>query len=483
MTTPNKGSILIVDDEAEIRESLEMLLSLEGYQVDAAGTAEEGQRRLEKKSYDVVLLDVALPDKSGLDALQDFRRLDPSLAVLVITAYGSVENAVTAIRNGAENFLTKPWDNEQLLAEVRGSIDRRRLTQENVQLKRALHQRYNFPSIVGKSDPMLKVFDVVEQVAASRSTVLLMGESGTGKEVIAKAIHSHSSRAQAAFVPVNTGSLPADLLESTLFGHVKGAFTSALASKKGLFEVADQGTIFLDEIGTVGPEMQAKLLRVIQEREFMPLGSTETIKSDVRIIAATNVDLRRLVTEGRFREDLFYRLNVIAIPLPPLRDRKEDIPLLSDHFLVKYCEENKRPLHRFAPEAMHLLMDYAWPGNVRELENVVERAVVLSRDVVIGPSLLPETLTERHVAGYAIAGTRPDASLFEIMDDCERRVIMDVLEKTNGSQTEAAERLQVPLSTLNQKIKRLNIEVKRRARRENGNRTEKALSEIPEASV
>jgi DNA-binding NtrC family response regulator len=330
----NKGSILIVDDEAEIRESLETLLSMEGFQVDMADSAETGQRALERKPYDVVLLDVALPGKSGLDALEDFRKLDPNLAVLVITAYGSVENAVTAIRRGAVNFLTKPWDNEQLLAEVRGAVERRRLNQENVQLKRALRQRYNFPNIIGKSDVMLKIFDLVEQVAASRSTVLLAGESGTGKEVIAKAIHARSARAQGAFVPVNTGSLPPDLLESTLFGHVKGAFTSAIASKKGLFEVADGGSIFLDEIGTVSGETQAKLLRVIQEREFMPLGSNETIKTDVRIIAATNVDLRKLVADGRFREDLYYRLNVINIHLPPLRERREDIPPLCDFFFV-----------------------------------------------------------------------------------------------------------------------------------------------------
>jgi len=469
-----KGSILIVDDETEIRESLETLLSLEGFQVDSADSAESGQRCLEKKSYDVVLLDVALPGKSGLDALEDFRRLDPNLAVLIITAYGSVENAVAAIRRGAENFLTKPWDNEQLLAEIRSAIERRRLSQENVQLKRAFQQRYNFPHIIGKSDPMLKIFDLIEQVAASRSTVLLAGESGTGKEVMAKAIHAHSPRAQASFVPVNTGSLPADLLESTLFGHVKGAFTSAVASKKGLFEVADGGTIFLDEIGTVGPETQAKLLRVIQEREFMPLGSTETFKTDVRIIAATNVDLRRLVTDGRFREDLYYRLNVITISLPPLRERKEDVPLLCDHFMTKYCGENNRPLLRFAPEAMAVLMDYDWPGNVRELENVVERAVVLSRDLVVTPDLLPEALAESRNGGILpLVDSRPDASLFEIMDECERRVIGATLEKTGGNQTEAAERLQVPLSTLNQKIKRLNIDVKRKSRRENG-RTVKA---------
>ncbi len=474
-----KGSILIVDDEAEIRESLETLLSSEGFQVESVESAEAGLRRLERKNYDLALLDLALPDRSGLEALPEMRRLDPNLAVLVITAYGSIENAVAAMRGGADNYLTKPWDNEQLLAEIRTIIERRRLLQENVQLKRALKQRYSFPHIVGKSEPMLKVFDLVEQVAPSRSTVLLAGESGTGKELIAKAIHARSPRAERAFVPVNTGSMPADLLESTLFGHVKGAFTSAIATKKGLFEVADQGTIFFDEIGSVSAETQAKLLRVIQEREFMALGSTETVKVDVRILAATNVDLRRLVADGRFREDLYYRLNVITVPLPPLRERKEDIPPLAEHFLKKYCEENDRPLRRFSPEALRTLMDYDWPGNVRELENVVERAVVLSRDPLIEPDLLPEALTDRRNGRLLpLVETRPNASLFEIMDECERRVIMDMLEKTGGSQTDAAERLQVPLSTLNQKIKRLNIEVKRKGRRENG-RTERQESPAP----
>ncbi len=375
-----------------------------------------------------------------------------------------MENAIAAIRNGAENFLAKPWDNEHLLAEVRGAVERRRLQQENVQLKRALRQRYSFPNIIGKSESMLKIFDLVEQVAPSRSTVLLAGESGTGKEVIAKAIHARSPRGANSFVPVNTGSLPPDLLESTLFGHVKGAFTSAVASKRGLFEVADQGTLFLDEIGTVGPEIQSKLLRVIQEREYMPLGSTDTFKTDVRFVVATNVDLRKLVAEGKFREDLYYRLNVITIQLPPLRERAGDIPLLAEHFLAKYCEENQRPLRRFSPDAMRLMMDYAWPGNVRELENVVERAVVLARDVVIGPDLLPEALTEGNSGFLPLSGSRPGASLFEIVDECERRVILDMLEKSNWSQTEAAERLQVPLSTLNQKIKRLNIDAKRKGR-------------------
>jgi transcriptional regulator with GAF, ATPase, and Fis domain len=306
--------------------------------------------------------------------------------------------------------------------------------------------------------------DLITQVAASRATVLITGESGTGKELVAKTIHATSPRADRPFVPVNTGSMPVDLLESTLFGHVKGAFTSAIASKRGLFEVANQGTIFFDEIGTVGVETQAKLLRVIQEREFMRLGGTENIKVDVRILAATNSDLRKMVVEGKFREDLFYRLNVITLTLPPLRDRKEDIPQLSDHFLRKFCAENGRAASQFTPEALRLMMDYSWPGNVRELENAVERAVVLSSGPSLGADLLPEQLfqsTSAETASFPVENFNGQ-SLFEIVEGCERRIILDMLARTNWSQTEAAERFKVPLSTLNQKIKRLQIDVKHR---------------------
>ncbi|HKF51343.1 MAG TPA: sigma-54 dependent transcriptional regulator [Candidatus Acidoferrales bacterium] len=453
--------MLIIDDEAEIRESLRTLLEIEGYEVEAAGTGEGGLARIGDRAFDLVLLDLALPDRNGLDLLAELRAQDVSLSVIMITAYGTVENAVRAMQSGAVNFIQKPWDNEKLLADVRAAVARHRAEEENVQLKRALKQRYNFESIVGKSEPMLKIFDLVAQVAPSRSTVLLQGESGTGKELIAKAIHLNSPRRERSFVPVNTGSMPPDLLESTLFGHVKGAFTSAVASKKGLFEIADRGTLFLDEIGTMSLDTQSKILRVLQDRKFMHLGGVQELQVDVRIIAATNVDLRQLVREGKFREDLFYRLNVITIDLPPLRERKEDIPLLVDHFVRKYSEENEKPLRRVTPEALRLLVNYSWPGNVRELENVVERAVVLSSDSEILPELLPDQIAGRGSA-FPVLEHRPDASLFEIVENCERRIIIDMLEKCNWNQTEAAERFRVPLSTLNQKIKRLNIEIKRK---------------------
>jgi DNA-binding NtrC family response regulator len=478
----SKGSILVVDDESEIREGLEMLLASEGYGVSSAGTGASGLAKLEEHPFDLLLLDVSLPDRNGIDLLREIRLRDPQLSVVLITAYGSIDMARAAFKSGAMDYITKPWSNDELLAQVAQAVESRRLRDENVQLKRALKQRFNFPNIIGKSDKMLALFDLVAQVGPSRSTVLISGESGTGKELIAKAIHSASPRADKAFVPVNTGSIPVDLLESQLFGHVKGAFTSAIASKKGLFEVADQGTIFFDEIATISHETQAKLLRVIQEREFMRLGGTETIKVDVRIVAASNIELLTLVREGRFREDLFHRLNVIHLKLPPLRDRREDVPQLLAHFLERYCKENDKPMRLFTPSALKLLMDYDWPGNVRELENVVERAVVLSTTERVDVELLPDSIRSKEIVrgvrlqlseflppmpgepGSRTAADRPHPSLFQIMDEIERRIIVDMLERTGWNQTEAAERFMIPLSTLNQKIKRLGIDVRRRGR-------------------
>src|ERR1700742_4585296 len=389
------ASILVIDDEAGIRKTLQVLLTLEGYGVRTAIDGEQGLRILEVENFDLILLDLALPGQSGLELLPQIRERQPETPVIMITAYGTVDNVVEAIRAGAENFVQKPWDNEKLMADIRSAVARHRAEEENLQLKRTLKQRYNFQNIVGKSEIMLRVFDLVAQVAPSRSTVLIQGESGTGKEIIAKAIHANSPRRDKPFVPINTGAMPSELLESTLFGLVKGAFTSAVSAKKGLFEVANGGTLFLDEIATMGMDTQAKILRVLQDRRFMQLGGVSEIQVDVRIIAATNVDLRQAVREGKFREDLFYRLNVISIDLPPLRQRKEDIPLLVDFFLAKYSEENERPLRRMTPEALRPLVAYSWPGNVRELENVIERAVVLSSNLQIGADLLPDQITGR----------------------------------------------------------------------------------------
>ncbi|MBS1801971.1 MAG: sigma-54-dependent Fis family transcriptional regulator [Acidobacteria bacterium] len=462
-TNSASGSILVIDDEAGIRESLEVLLSLEGYVVKTANDGEQGLRTLEMENFDLILLDLALPGQSGIDLLPQIKERQPETPVIMITAYGTVENVVEAIRAGADNFVQKPWDNEKLLADIRSAVARYKAEEENLQLKRTMKQRYNFANIVGKSEIMLRVFDLVAQVAPSRSTVLIQGESGTGKELIAKAIHSNSPRRDKPFVPINTGAMPTELLESTLFGHVKGAFTSAVASKKGLFEVANGGTLFLDEIATMGMDTQAKILRVLQDRRFMHLGGIQEIQVDVRIIAATNIDLRQAVREGKFREDLFYRLNVITIDLPPLRSRREDIPLLVSHFLEFYTNENGLAPRRLSADALRALVDYEWPGNVRELENSIERGVVLSSGPLIGSELLPGHITGRSFQD-ALLEHNPNASLFDILEDIERRIIIEKLERCNWNQTDAAEQFHIPLSTLNQKIKRLNIEIRKRNR-------------------
>ncbi len=457
--------ILIIDDEAAIRESLETLLTLEGFHVTLAYEGSSGLDRLARERFDLLLLDLALPGESGIDLLPRILDIQPGLPVIMITAYGTVGNVVDAIRAGAENFTQKPWDNEKLLADIRAAVARNKAEEEVVQLKRTLKQRYNFEHIVGKSEPMLRLFDMVAQVAPSRSTVLIQGESGTGKELIAKAIHANSPRRDKPFVPVNTGAVPSELLESTLFGHVKGAFTSAISSKKGLFEVANGGTLFLDEIGTMGMDMQAKILRVLQDRRFMHLGGTSEIQVDVRIVAATNVNLQQAVRDGRFREDLFYRLNVISLEMTPLRSRREDIPLLAAHFLKVYSDENGMEHRVLAPDALRVLMDYEWPGNVRELENAMERGVVLSTARTIPADLLPAQLTGGTYTA-SILDHRPDASLFDLMEEIERRIIADRLERCHWNQTEAAEYFKIPLSTLNQKIKRLNVEIRKRGLRD-----------------
>jgi DNA-binding NtrC family response regulator len=480
MTAPHipnpgpKGKILVIDDELDIREGLYDLLTLEGgYAVELAHNGTEGLHKLEGTAYDLVLLDLMMPDMSGMEVLRQVRGTDTETPIFMITAYGSVEAAVDALKLGANDYFSKPWDNEKLIIEIDRMIARRLLEYENTHLKRALKQRYSFPNIIGKSERMVRLLDLVGQVASSRSTILITGETGTGKELVAKAIHANSPRADQMFVAVNSGSLPPELLESTLFGHVKGAFTSAIQTKKGYFEVADRGTIFFDEIGTLGPETQIKLLRVIQEKEFTALGATEPQRVDVRILAATNADLSQLVKDGKFREDLYYRLNVINIALPPLRDRKEDIPPLLSHFFTYYCKENEKFLNsagksvlEFQPEAMQVLMEHSWPGNVRELENVVERAVVLASDASVPVDVLPDALLSANGVRRNRAEGSPlpaDASLFEIVNEYERRTILDRLERCGWSQTEAAESLHVPLSTLNQKIKRLDIKIRKKS--------------------
>src|SRR5215510_3958935 len=409
--------------------------------------------------------EVMRPEMGGLEVLEELKKHDSELVVLMITAFASMEMAIDAIKKGAFYFVPKPFDNQQLLHILSSGLLQRRLADENRQLRTALRDQGRFMELVGKSPRMLQVFQLVAQVAPSRSTILVVGESGTGKELVAKAVHSNSPRSDRPFVVVNSGSLPHDLLESNLFGHVKGAFTGAVYAKKGLFELADKGTLFFDEIGNIPLETQAKLLRVLQDREFMRLGGTEVIKVDVRIVAATNIDLRRAVEETRFREDLYYRLNVIAIQLPSLRQRKEDIPALVNHFVDKYAKENGKDVEGVTPDALQALMDYDWPGNVRELENVIERGVVLTSTRTIGRELIPDhvrTSPSFHVPHLTVP---PEGiSLKEVIANFERRLIESTLESTGGVQKEAARLLGLKPTTLNEMIKRHGIFLPRERR-------------------
>jgi len=458
------GSILVIDDEEIMREILETLLSREGYQVTLATSGEEGIELARSGAFDTAIVDVMMPGMDGIGVLEELKKLDDDLPVVMITAFASVETAISAMKRGAFDYITKPFKNDEVLVVVRNAVERRQLVAENAALKQSLQaQSARFSGIIGRSPRTKQVFDLIIQAAPSRSTILVTGESGTGKELVARAIHSNSPRAERGFVTVNSGNLPPDLLESTLFGHVKGAFTGAINPKKGLFDLADKGSIFFDEIGNIPPETQAKLLRVMQEREFMRLGGMDTIKVDVRIIAATNVDLRQMVDDGRFREDLYYRLHVINIFLPPLRERKDDIPLLAQHFLEKYGEENNRPTIELGADALDLLMEYDWPGNVRELENVIERAVVLSSGVRIGADLIPEYVRSTptfHIPRFVVP---PEGISFkEVITDVEKRLIESTLEAAGGVQKRAAELLRIKPTTLNEMIKRYEIGTRRK---------------------
>ncbi len=455
----SNGKILVVDDEEIIRDVLSTLLAAEDYAVDLAQNGSEALELVRDSEYTVVLLDLMMPDMDGLQVLEEFAKLEPSPVTVILTAFGSIEKAVKATKLGAFDFITKPFKNDEIVLAVKNAAENRRLREENIRLKESLKQRYSFRNIIGKSAAMQQIYDLITQVAPRRSTILLQGESGTGKELVAKAIHSSSgSRSEAPFVAINCGNIPSDLLESEIFGHVRGAYTGATSSKKGLFEVADGGTLFLDEVATISMEMQAKLLRVIQEREFRRLGGLENIKIDVRIVAATNTDLQAAVQAGTFRDDLYYRLNVIVIKLPALRERAEDIPLLAEHFIRKYCEENDRERCTLEPAALKVLMDYDWPGNVRELENVMERAVVLAPESTISADLFPRNLT-LPTTSAAAQGRMPGDGLplKERVGNFERSLILAALDNTDWNQKKAAQLLGVNATTLSEKLKRLKI--------------------------
>lgn len=451
-----KDRILVVDDEEVVRDVLGTLLRAEDYPVDLVENAFQAIEMVQSGDYAAVLLDLMMPEMDGLQVLEKLHGMEYPPETIVLTAFASLEKAVQATKLGAFDFIAKPFKNDEILLAVKNAIEQRRLRQENERLKDSLRQRFSYRNIIGKSTAMQRVFELIAQVAPRRSTILIHGESGTGKELVAKAIHAASTRSAAPFVAINCGNIPSDLLESELFGHVRGAYTGATASKKGLFEVADGGTVFLDEIASISLEMQSKLLRVIQEREFRRLGGLENIKVDVRIIAATNQDLQTAVNRGLFRDDLFYRLNVIVVNLPPLAERTEDIPLLAEHFIRKYCEENGRELCVLAPAAARVLMEYSWPGNVRELENAVERAVVLCPAEVITPDLLPKNL-QGNLPAQAGASADDNLPLKERVSNFEKNLILAALERTGWNQKKAADLLSVNATTLSEKLKRFGI--------------------------
>lgn len=465
-----KGTILVCDDEEIMRDVLETILSGAGYKVDITKTGEEAVEAYSQKSYDVVLMDVSMPGAGGLMALKEIIALDPNAYVLMITAYATFDTAISAWEKGAEGCIRKPFQNDQILALVAKGIKARKQSEERVELRKAMAKSVSREGVIGKSEKMEGIFQMIEQVAPAKSTVLITGESGTGKEIVAKAIHEASPRSDMPFVAVNCSNIPSELLESELFGHTKGAFTGAVSAKKGLFEVADGGTLFLDEIGDLRPEMQVKLLRVIQEREFTPLGETTPVKMDVRILAATNVDLKEAVKHGNFREDLYYRLSVVPIELPPLRERKEDIFALAQYFIRKFNQENNKNISdSLSVEVLSFLENYHYPGNVRELENIIERAVVIAQGDEITPSCLRSEVINPELGFEVVNQSAGSSNSTEIGDGItfydevkkfEIDLIIRALEATGGHQSKAAKLLGLNATTLNSKIKSYNIQTR-----------------------
>ncbi len=451
-----EARILIMDDEAGERRRIEDYLVKKGYDVLAVARVDDAVDAIRRDRYDVFLTDCNIPGVDALRTSDEARKINPDLAVIIMTAFGTIETAVKAIKAGAYDYLPKPIDLDQLVVLIDRISERQNLIRENIELKEQLRKRYKFDEIVSASSAMEEVLNLAGRVASSNATVLLRGESGTGKELVAKAIHYHSPRADFPLIKVNCAALPETLLESELFGHEKGAFTGATAKRTGRFEAADKGTLFLDEIGELTPGMQVKLLRVLQEREFERLGGNQTIKTDVRVITATNRDIEKAIREGKFREDLYYRLNVVSLVIPPLRDRKEDIPVLLGHFIAKYGKENKKLISGISAEARDLLMRYSYPGNVRELENIIERAVVLSRKEIITGADLPIHV-QTTMAEDALPGRELKGSLNETLDTVERGLILEALKETGGTQTRAAEKLGISERVLRYKLKKYKI--------------------------
>jgi DNA-binding NtrC family response regulator len=456
----SKEQILVVDDEEELRRAIVDILTLDGFDVDHAATAEEASEKLAQTAYDVLVTDHNLPGKTGVDLLEETLVRYPETIGIVITGYGTIETAVQAIKKGAYDYLTKPFKLVELPVMVRKGLKERQLRFENQYLRSQLKEKYGFDNIIGTGRSMKRIFELVDTVAGLTSTVLIQGETGTGKELIAKAVHFNSPRKDQKLVSINCGAIPENLLESELFGHVKGAFTGAVQTRIGRFEQAHSGTIFLDEIGNMPPTLQVKLLRVLQEREFERVGGNSSVKVDVRIIAATSSNLEQMVKEGTFREDLFYRLNVIPINLPPLRERREDIPLLVQRFITHFCDVHKLEFKTMSPPVMKALMAYDWPGNVRQLENIVERMVALTgnRSAIL-PGDLPAEIQSRESMNFVPLIDIPEEGInFQnIVTDMERELILQSLRKTNGNKKLAAKLLNLKRTTLIEKIKRIGL--------------------------
>jgi len=446
-----RAHLLVVDDDPVTLDLLKEVLSQEGYDVTVALGGEEAITRGMDSFFDIVITDVRMGDKDGLEVLRSFKKASPDTTVVMITAFGSIETAIEAIREGAFDYISKPFKLDEIKLTIERALDQRRLLNENKFYRQELLSKYQFKNVIGRTPQMFQVYKTIAKVADTKSTVLLCGESGTGKELVARSIHYNSPRNDRPFVPVDCASLVETLLETELFGHVRGAFTGAVYAKKGLIEEADGGTLFLDEVSNISLSMQAKLLRFLQEHEIKRVGGTENIKVDVRVIAATNQELEPLIKEGNFREDLFYRLNVVSITLPPLRERKDDIPLLANHFLQKFSEEYGKLISHISPEALEILTQYSWPGNIRELENTIERALILS----VHPIILPEDLPKKLIDSVSAKGTEfpkmegvptPEKPLS--LRDVEKSYVLKVLRETRGNKTRAAEILGIDRTTL-----------------------------------
>jgi two-component system, NtrC family, response regulator HydG len=449
-----KAKILVVDDEPSHRRMLEAVLADEGYDIYQAQDGRQAIERIQEQFYDLVLMDVRMSGVDGIEALKEIREFSPAIPVIMMTAYASVDTAVDALKSGAYDYLTKPLDIDELKILVAKALRFQQLEEENRNLKERLGDRFDFSNIIGCSEAMRQLFEPLTLVAPTDATVLITGESGTGKELIANAIHQNSRRREKSFVKVNCAALPETLLESELFGHEKGAFTGARQRRKGRFQLAHAGSIFLDEIGEMASTTQAKILRVLQEQEFEPLGSSTTQKVDVRVIAATNKKLEEEIEEGRFREDLYFRINVVKIEIPPLRNRRDDIPLLLDHFLKRHAEKNKKLLKGITPRALDLMMRYDWPGNIRELENIIERAVILARSDMITHDELPDVLGG--LAPKSLVrevGLTPGRSLKEV----EKEMVLRTLEETGGNRTHTANMLGISRRTLQLKLKEYGV--------------------------